>query len=245
MKRSTAFLDATMMALATVLGVGSVALFAACASGIFKGVRMPWTESTLLLWDAALSLAFFVQHSGMVRKQFRTHLAGLLPERYQGTFYSIVSGIVLTLVALLWQHSDNSLLQLQGLSLWIARGCTVLALAILVWSAIALRSFDLLGLVPVKAHLREKQYQAFPFTVRGPYRWVRHPVYFSVIVLFWSTPVLTTDRLLFNVLWTAWIIVGTVLEERDLTAEFGDAYRDYQKKVPMLIPLHGPVSVGH
>jgi protein-S-isoprenylcysteine O-methyltransferase Ste14 len=46
---------------------------------------------------------------------------------------------------------------------------------------------------------------------------------------------LTADRLLFNVLWTAWMIIGTVLEERGLLASFGDAYRDYQTEVPMLI----------
>lgn len=41
---------------------------------------------------------------------------------------------------------------------------------------------------------------------------------------------------LFNVLWTAWIIVGTRLEERDLVADFGPTYREFQASVPMLIP---------
>jgi protein-S-isoprenylcysteine O-methyltransferase Ste14 len=57
-----------------------------------------------------------------------------------------------------------------------------------------------------------------------------------VLVLIWASPELTADRLLFNVLWTAWIVVGTILEETDLVADFGDVYRDYQRKVPMLIP---------
>ena len=54
--------------------------------------------------------------------------------------------------------------------------------------------------------------------------------------MIWSYPHLTADRALFNVLWTLWIFTGSVLEERDLVAEFGDRYRDYQNKVPMLIP---------
>ena len=45
------------------------------------------------------------------------------------------------------------------------------------------------------------------------------------------------DRLLFNFLWTVWIVIGSYLEEIDLIAEFGDAYRDYQKRVPMLVPF--------
>jgi protein-S-isoprenylcysteine O-methyltransferase Ste14 len=52
-----------------------------------------------------------------------------------------------------------------------------------------------------------------------------------------SCPNLTVDILLYNVLWTAWIIVGSVLEERDLVASFDREYRDYQIKVPMLIPF--------
>jgi protein-S-isoprenylcysteine O-methyltransferase Ste14 len=30
--------------------------------------------------------------------------------------------------------------------------------------------------------------------------------------------------------------MGTLMEERDLIAAFGDEYRNYQRKVPMLIP---------
>jgi protein-S-isoprenylcysteine O-methyltransferase Ste14 len=32
-------------------------------------------------------------------------------------------------------------------------------------------------------------------------------------------------------------VIGSYLEEIDLVVEFGDAYREYQKRVPMLIPL--------
>jgi len=84
-----------------------------------------------------------------------------------------------------------------------------------------------------------------PFTVRGPYRWVRHPLYVFVIVLIWSSPDLTMDRLLFNVLWTIWIVVGAFFEERDLVADFGGEYIEYQQRVPMLIPYKRPVKANH
>ena len=35
---------------------------------------------------------------------------------------------------------------------------------------------------------------------------------------------------------TAYFIIGSILEERRLLARFGDAYREYQQRVPMLIP---------
>jgi len=76
--------------------------------------------------------------------------------------------------------------------------------------------------------------------VQGAYRWVRHPLYYVVLLMIWSYPVLTVDRLLFNVLWTTWIVIGARLEERDLAAEFGDDYREYQRNVPMLLPTRIP-----
>jgi len=48
--------------------------------------------------------------------------------------------------------------------------------------------------------------------------------------------------LLFSVLFTAWIIVGTVLEERDLVADYGEVYQYYQRAVPMLVPYRRPID---
>jgi len=54
--------------------------------------------------------------------------------------------------------------------------------------------------------------------------------------MIWGSPDVTGDRLLFNVLWSIWMVIATQLEERDLSAEFGDGYRRYQRRVPMLVP---------
>jgi methanethiol S-methyltransferase len=54
--------------------------------------------------------------------------------------------------------------------------------------------------------------------------------------------VLSKDRLLLNVLFTIWIVLGARWEERDLTAAFGDAYRTHQRGVPMLIPWRLPAK---
>jgi protein-S-isoprenylcysteine O-methyltransferase Ste14 len=54
--------------------------------------------------------------------------------------------------------------------------------------------------------------------------------------MIWSAPDLTSDRLLFNVIWSAYVLAGLRLEERDLIALHGQAYRDYRARVPMLLP---------
>ena len=60
----------------------------------------------------------------------------------------------------------------------------------------------------------------------------------------WVYPDLIADQLVFNVLWTIWIISGTLLEEKDLIREFGEKYMNYQQKVPMLIPYKLSSWVG-
>jgi protein-S-isoprenylcysteine O-methyltransferase Ste14 len=147
------------------------------------------------------------------------------------------------MVVFLWQPSGTSLLRSSEPVRWVCRGCAVAALGFFVWGVRALRTFDPLGVAPIRAALRGTRYHPLPFVVSGPYRWVRHPLYFSVLVLIWTALDLTADRLLFNLLWTAWIVVGTWLEERNLVHEFGDVYRDYQRSVPMLLPWRGRTSL--
>lgn len=47
---------------------------------------------------------------------------------------------------------------------------------------------------------------------------------------------MSTDRLLFALIWSCWIVLGTKLEEKDLVEEIGEDYRKYQSNVPMLVP---------
>jgi protein-S-isoprenylcysteine O-methyltransferase Ste14 len=159
---------------------------------------------------------------------------------YWPAAYAIASGAALLMVVLLWQPSGVGLYSLTGLSRHVAQGLGIAAVGLFVWGLLSLKSFDPLGVAGIARHLRSRPAQPCGFAVRGPYRFVRHPLYLAIIVALWSCPDVTADRLLLDVLWTAWIVVGTVLEEADLVAEIGDAYRAYRRTVPMLLPWPDP-----
>jgi protein-S-isoprenylcysteine O-methyltransferase Ste14 len=65
----------------------------------------------------------------------------------------------------------------------------------------------------------------------------RHPWYLATILFIWADfQTIFVANLISNLILTAYLIVGTILEERKLVREFGDEYRRYQQQVPMLVP---------
>jgi protein-S-isoprenylcysteine O-methyltransferase Ste14 len=226
-----------LLILAGAIGTVSLLAFALFLyAGPFGLVDLSLAPVAALGLDAALCLAFFLQHSGMIRQSARRRLARHIPSHCFRAVYTIASGVVLGALVVLWQESGQVLFALDGPWRWGVRSIYFLSVAGMAWGVLALGT-DMLGLDVIIAHLRGSGQPTMPFHVRGPHRWVRHPLYLFMLLLVWATPDLTVDRLLLNGLWTVWIIIGARLEERDLVAELGDEYRDYQRKVPMLIPV--------
>jgi protein-S-isoprenylcysteine O-methyltransferase Ste14 len=221
---------------ALLLGGGSLVVFTLFLFfGSFNLVNLGLGQGGVLLLDAGLSLLFFLQHSGMVRRKFRRSLATIMPEEYYAAFYAIASGAVLLAVIFFWQEGALLVAAPPGLLRWSFRVLFCLAIAGFLWCGLSLKYFDPFGIGPLLGRHGAKSEQV-TLTITGPYRLVRHPLYLLSIVMIWSCPDLTTDRLLFNLLWTGWIVGGAYLEERDLIDEFGDSYREYRRRVPMFIP---------
>ena len=226
-----------MLACAGLIGGGGLLIF---MTFLFRGpynlVDLGMSESQVLIFDAFLCLLFFTQHSLMARKPFRQRLSRTLPVQYTGAFYAEASGIAVLALVVFWQETAYTLVSPQGLIHLILRAIFVMAIAGVAWTIWTLGLFVNFRLQPMVDDLRDKQSASRLVTDRGPYRWVRHPLYLSSLLMIWSNPNLTLDRLLFNLLFTVWVIVAILLEERGLVATFGEAYRSYQREVPLLIP---------
>lgn len=231
--------DRLLAVLAPVVGGGGLLLLVAWPRGF---VDLGLGGAANLAWDAVLSFAFFLQHSVMVRRPIKARMARHVPARQIAAIYAVASGLALGLVVVLWQPTEARVATVQGPARWLGIVPAMLALAALAWTVASLEGFDLFGDRALRRHLRGRPERPAALTIRGPYRWVRHPLYLFTLVLIWSNLDLTADQVLFDVLWTAWILVGTLLEERDLVAELGEPYRDYQRRVPMLLPWRRPAQ---
>ena len=234
MKNFVAYL---LIAFAILVGGGSIVLLL-----FFPGIGPAFpslSSAERLALDAFLCLLFFIQHSGMIRRGFKRRVSAAIPAHVYPAVYAIVSGVALVILVVFWQRTDDVLFQLTGAARWLCSGLSLLAAVGFFWGARSLGKggFDPLGLSPIRKRLRGDDSQPEKLAIRGPYRYVRHPLYFFVLLAFWATPRVTADVLLSNLLFTAWIVVATYWEERDLAAQFGDAYLRYRNEVPMLVPF--------
>jgi protein-S-isoprenylcysteine O-methyltransferase Ste14 len=71
---------------------------------------------------------------------------------------------------------------------------------------------------------------------RGLYRYVRHPLYTAGLVFIWLMPLMSCNLLALNIGLSLYIWIGALVEERKLLHEYGEAYAEYQRRTPMLIP---------
>ena len=237
-KTGTAYLLAGLTVLA---GVASLGVFGRFLSETRLGwIGLGMSPTAALAWDAVLCLIFFVQHSGMVRRSFRKWSERWLQGYLHGALYTFASAAVLVALCAWWQPADPAPLVLQGRAGQVLRGVALLGILGFWWAFVSLKEFDAFGGGAILARFRGRALEPPHLAVKGPYRWVRHPFYFLAIVLLWSSPVISKDRLLLNGLFTIWIFLGARWEERDLVAAFGDAYRRHQREVPMLIPWKIP-----
>ncbi len=173
--------------------------------------------------NVALLALFGLQHSLMARKWFKEKVNLPKPRRT----YALATVAILILIARCWQPMPELAWQFQGA---VAIGLYIvwtLGLQLILFGAMSINARELLGLAepgPPEFHA------PFLYTI------VRHPMYLGAIFVLWSTPAMTHGRLLFASAMTLYILIGIQFEERDLERIFGDVYRVYKQRVPMLIP---------
>jgi protein-S-isoprenylcysteine O-methyltransferase Ste14 len=191
-----------------------------------------------LVIDLALVLLFALQHSIMARPRFKDWWTRFIPEAAERSTYVLASSLALIALFFYWRPLGGIVWSVQDpTAAFVLYGLYAFGWLLVLGSTFLINHFDFSGLRQVWLHLNNVPYRPIGFGMPGPYRLVRHPLYVGLLLAFWATPTMTVTHLLFAVATTGYILIGIQFEERDLVASLGDAYREYRKAVPMLIPF--------
>jgi methanethiol S-methyltransferase len=75
------------------------------------------------------------------------------------------------------------------------------------------------------------------FTENGIFAITRHPWYLGSLLFIWTMlPNYPLPVFLAVCIMSIYLVVGTMLEERKIVAQYGDSYRRYQQRVSMFFP---------
>ncbi len=228
---------------AYLIGFASLLLWIISVSDLVPEISIDQTATLpfylALLKNSGLVALFGVQHSIMARQSFKTVFAKYFPKPIERSTFVLVSGLLLVLLVLEWAPMGGQIWKIQSGSVlyYLIYVLFFSGWAVLLISTFLINHFDLFGLRQTYLELNNKPYTNLNFKVVSFYKYVRHPLYFGGIVGLWATPNMTVTHFVFAISLTAYFIIGTLFEERDLKKEFGKTYRDYQSKTRMFIPI--------
>ncbi len=190
-----------------------------------------------LLW-----ISYCVLHSALISITVTDFFKRLLRQNYRfyRLFFNLFSaGTLAPLVV--YSHSlrwkTELIFRWEGEIRIVQYFLIALSMVLLVAGA---RHYSLLRFLGIRQILEGKFGSAMTesggFDSSGSLGVVRHPWYVAVFILLWTRD-LDLARITVSLVLSAYLVVGTLLEERKLVREFGDRYRIYQREVSMFLPL--------
>ncbi len=210
--------------------------------GMFVPKHIDNGVETPLLMALAINLfwllIFGVQHTIMARPGFKQWWHKIVPQPIERSTYVLISTLLTFGLFWQWRPIDTVVWDFSGSAI----GTAMLALYVLGWgillaSTFIIDHFDLLGLKQVYFNFVDRKLKPPGFQVKLLYRLCRHPIMLGWIVLFWATPMMSAGHLLFAAVWSGYILIALIFEERDLVGLHGDKYKRYQRDVPKLVPF--------
>jgi protein-S-isoprenylcysteine O-methyltransferase Ste14 len=214
-----------------LLFVGSLLYFAVSYGWRFTGGgEWSWRDGlTPALANAALFSLFALHHSIFARTRLKETVQRLAAPGLERPIYIWLASLLFVLVCAAWQPVPGVLWHVTGPAAWLLQAVQLVAALLTVASA---RRLDMLALAGVRQFIAADQRPATPILDdRGPYGWVRHPIYLGWFVLVWCAPLMNGTRALFAAVSCFYLVLAIPFEERDLRRTFGDAYGQYAARV--------------
>jgi methanethiol S-methyltransferase len=211
--------------------VGDIVVPKTIDSGAESPLLLAVTINVLLLG------AFAIQHSVMARQGFKRMWTQVVPRQLERPTYVLTASLVLMLLLWQWRPIPQLVWELHGTAATLLSVTFWLGWAILLTSTFLLNHFELFGIQQVWTYFRQKEHKETAFRTPALYKIVRHPLYLGFVIAFWSASRMSLGHLIFSIATTGYILLGIYFEERDLVKAYGQTYRNYRERVPMLVPF--------
>jgi protein-S-isoprenylcysteine O-methyltransferase Ste14 len=182
---------------------------------------------SLVLWGAVHSILASHFMKDMAKGFFRN--GGMRLYRLGYNAFSVISfAPILYLLVIL---EDTPLYQIHAPWSWVMLGGQALSALMLLVAALQTDTLSFIGL----RQLFEEE-KPGPLVTRGLYNFARHPLYTFSLLFIWLTPNMSWNSLVFDLGVTLYVFIGAYFEERKLQRDFGEAYAEYKRRTPFLIP---------
>lgn len=208
----------------------------------------------------AATLLYGAVHSLLASTRVKQKTAELLGQRQRNAFYRpfYLVQSVLTLGALGCYASrlpDKTLYEVTGSRKLVLHLGQLASLGYAVSAAYQVGLGDILGVTGLLAWLNnEPEIPQEPeaqgprlsedkrLKISGPFRYSRHPLNFSPVVIFWLKPKMTVKWAVFSTISTLYLIIGSKHEESRLQEAYGVVYSDFQNSgIPFYLPKPSPM----
>jgi methanethiol S-methyltransferase len=192
------------------------------------------------------TLLYAALHSLFASDWAKRRTANVVGPRVRNALYrpfylaqSVVTMVIL--VRYIRRQPSRELFHWKGVAAIPFRGLQSAGLCWAITAAYEVKFTEILGVRPLIALLRrapniapepEAQGPSFDghnMRVYGPFRWARHPLNLAPLPILWSNPRMTTNLLAFNLVSTAYLVIGSMHEEIRLFNRYGQPYRVYQR----------------
>jgi len=179
---------------------------------------------------------FAVQHTIMARPAFKRWWAKYVPPAAERSTFVMVTNAILIAMVWQWRPMPDTVWQAEGALAIALDASFAFGWAIVLASTFLIDHFELFGLKQTCSAALNRPREATPFQERFLYRYTRHPLMLGFMIAFWSASSMSEGRLFFAAVTTAYIVVALYIEEHTLVELHGEAYEEYQRRVPKLIP---------
>ncbi|MBS4066310.1 MAG: DUF1295 domain-containing protein [Chitinophagaceae bacterium] len=182
----------------------------------------------IIIWILFLAL-HSVLAGAMVKAKIIKYTG--LPERGYRVAYNFFNFIYLLLVLIVLFNTDSMFLFNSSVAFKLTG--IVLAIAGAVLILYCFRHYQLSQFIGLKEEVNMK------LNIKGPNRFVRHPLYAGTILLVMGICIYkpVTVNWVFFLLMLIYIIIGIEIEEKKLIRIFRDDYERYRKRTKKLIPF--------